>query len=378
MIRPTGAPPKVWFFTPQRKAQISPTSRLLTARSIHGGLLRQDRNLHMVKRERWTEDDLDALASEEPDTFDRKSGQLVRNDAGFRNSLAKALSAFANSGGGSLVLGVADDGTIDGVGDPLVGRTSARDWIEQVAPHLVDYPLSDFRVHTVVKRDDGTSRIPPGKAVIVIDVGDSALAPHQSSRDQVYYHRQGGRSVPARHFYLELLRQRLTNPTLVFRLASLAPVFFEEHDDGLFLVLEQKFDIENTGRVSANNWRLHICEVATQEGRGKDFYYSKFPVKHRPRASGIPLDRAILPGCFANEVRTVGFQLRPATPTQAALRSEILSLLGGTTLSYRLATETSPGELTPVTLAAVLDPDALVTVAYDQCPLFFREGRRPL
>jgi predicted HTH transcriptional regulator len=169
----------------------------------------QDSKLHMVKRERWTEDDLDALASEEPDIFERKSGKLMEDKDKFRDSAAKALSAFANSGGGSLVVGVGDDGTSDGV-DPLVGRASVRDWIEQVTPRLLDFPLSDFRVHAVIRRADGSSRIPHGKEVVVIDVGDSPLAPHQSARDYVYYHRQGGRSVPARHFYLELLRQRLS------------------------------------------------------------------------------------------------------------------------------------------------------------------------
>ena len=63
-----------------------------------------------------------------------------------------------------------DDGTPDGL-PPLVGGTAIRDWIEQKVPHLLDYPLSDFRVHTVVKRDP--SRIPAGREVIVIDVGDT-------------------------------------------------------------------------------------------------------------------------------------------------------------------------------------------------------------
>jgi hypothetical protein len=140
-------------------------------------LARQCRGLSVVKRERWSERDLTDLPAEEPDKFDRKASRLFDDLAAFLNSVAKALSAFANSGGGSLIIGVADDGTPDGL--PLaVGRTAMRDWIEQKIPHVLDYPLSDFRVHTVIK--DDTSCIPAERAVIVIDVGDSAAAPHQS------------------------------------------------------------------------------------------------------------------------------------------------------------------------------------------------------
>lgn len=92
--------------------------------------------------------------------FDRKAGQLFETSQdNFLNSIAKALSAFANSGGGSLILGIKDDGLPDGL-RPFVGRTAMRDWIEQKIPHLLDYPLSDFRVHTVTKSDVSRTRWP--------------------------------------------------------------------------------------------------------------------------------------------------------------------------------------------------------------------------
>jgi predicted HTH transcriptional regulator len=199
---------------------------------VEYALARQRPELNIVKREKWTEADVDALPAEEPDVFERKSGELFANQGNFLDAVAKALSALANSGGGSLILGVKDDGTPDGL-PPLVGQTAMRDWVEQTIPHLLDYPLADFRVHTVIKSHP--SRIPDGREVVVIDVGDSAAAPHQSKRDKIYYRREGGRSVPAPHFYLELLRQRLTNPTLEFTLKKIDSVDVTEHNNGLFL-----------------------------------------------------------------------------------------------------------------------------------------------
>lgn len=148
------------------------------------------------KRERWTENEVLALPKGEHDYFDRKSGALL--DSGdFRKDLGKLLSALSNSGGGHVVLGVEDDGTMTGVA-PLRGRTPAREWLEQVIPNLVSFPLEDFRVHEV---EAGTpTAIPSGCVVLVIDVGDSVLAPHQAEVSRTYYYREGGHSKPAPPF----------------------------------------------------------------------------------------------------------------------------------------------------------------------------------
>jgi hypothetical protein len=167
----------------------------------------------IVKRECWTEDDVTALPPGEHDFLERKAGALLAS-SDFRQDMAKALSALANSGGGHLLLGVRDDGTFDGVPE-FKGRQPVREWLEHVLPELLDYPLQDFRIHEVERASP--SAIPTGSAVIVVDVGDSMLAPHQSSYSKIYYHRVGGHSVPAPHFYLETLRGRdkFPGPTVV-------------------------------------------------------------------------------------------------------------------------------------------------------------------
>src|SRR5262245_52903673 len=164
-----------------------------------------------TKRDSWTEDQVSALPLGEHDAFDRKSGRLL-SDPDFEKDVGKALSAFANSGGGHLLLGVQDDGIFDGV--PAMtkqGKTTTREWLEQKIPALLDRPLQDFKVHEVVP--SSPSGIPSGKVVIVIDVGDSNLAPHQNTSNHIYYFRVGGHSKPAPHFYLDILWRRVTFPT---------------------------------------------------------------------------------------------------------------------------------------------------------------------
>jgi hypothetical protein len=162
-----------------------------------------------MKKERWTESDVLSFPTEH-DQFERKSGRLVKDDKEFRESLAKAVSAMANSHGGHLVLGVENDGRIDGVPSVIKGRQSTREWLEQIIPNLLEYPLQDFRVHEV--EPDRSTSIPSNKVVIVIEVGDSPLAPHQDIFRRVYFHRVGGHSKPAPHHYLDLLRSRETYP----------------------------------------------------------------------------------------------------------------------------------------------------------------------
>jgi hypothetical protein len=124
---------------------------------------------------------------------------------------------------------------------------------------LLDYPISDFRVHTVIK--SGPSRIPADKEVIVIDVGDSAAAPHQNKRDRIYYRREGGRSARAPHFYLEILRQRLTNPVLEFKLKKIEdadvypPFSMWVH---LRLLLDRNAWSFSTSRLAAHFERLFL------------------------------------------------------------------------------------------------------------------------
>jgi hypothetical protein len=330
----------------------------------------------MVKRETWTEDDLNELSSEEPDVFERKAGKLFENEDKFLDAVAKGVSAFANSGGGSLILGVTNDGAPDGL-PSRVGRATMRDWIEQKTPHLVDYPLADFRVHTVIRSE--ASKIPHDREVIVIDVGDSAAAPHQSKRDKVYYRREGGRSVPAPHFYLELLRQRLTNPNLEFKLIKVEPIDAYECDEGLFLRVQLKFHVQNVGRVAAYHWRLNFRSVQANDidvasFEKADYRFYNFPPKKLGGLTpgGIPIgDRTILPGCGFNENIDFGCRLFPTERTIDAVQKEAELMLASIALNTQIATENSPGEAVAIFLAPVLDIDAMIGKIKEKCLDYF-------
>lgn len=163
-----------------------------------------------IKRDHWTESEVLLLPSGEHDYLERKSGALLTDKDKFAKVMAKAISALANSGGGYIIFGQNDDGSFDGLPEKE-DKTPTREWLEQKLPYLVRYPLQDFRVHKV--EPDTPTLIPANTIVVVIEIGDSNLAPHQSAKDDLYYYRVGGHSKPAPHFYLETLRGRSRFPS---------------------------------------------------------------------------------------------------------------------------------------------------------------------
>lgn len=178
--------------------------------------------------ERWDEDDILALPRGENDTFERKGSRLLdltidgvtQDDV--LNELGKQISAFANTGGGRIFYGVADDGTVDrgGVTRLIRGRQAAKDWLETVIPTIVEFEILGLNVYEVLPKAAG-SAIGAEKALYIVDVPDSERAPHQSKRDLKYYVRLGGRSQPASHKLIEDIRNRRRNPELRVTFASL-------------------------------------------------------------------------------------------------------------------------------------------------------------
>ncbi|MGY8627068.1 AlbA family DNA-binding domain-containing protein [Chromobacterium violaceum] len=168
----------------------------------------------------WVGADILSLPSGEFDWLEGKgvrsidiSNPTIKIDQ-VKNLLSKAISAFANSGGGYLILGVQDPGggwRVDDGGVPtcLKGR-STREWLEDLIPHLVDPTLRKFNVYEISEFET-SSGILDGRAVYVVQIEDSEQAPHQAI-DKVYYGRVGGKSRPLGHrFVLDILGRR-THP----------------------------------------------------------------------------------------------------------------------------------------------------------------------
>lgn len=160
----------------------------------------------------------------ENDKFDRKGALKLDLIAGANpdavlDELAKQLSAFANMGGGQIIYGLKDDGTVDSGGVSTQVKNGTKEWLERQIPGLTEYEIPGFVVHEFGPKGRG-SQIQAGKALYVVDVPDSDRAPHQSTRDRKYYVRLGSQSQPAPHKMIEDIRNRQKHPNVLLMEAT--------------------------------------------------------------------------------------------------------------------------------------------------------------
>ena len=181
----------------------------------------------------WRESDVLSLPVVELDHFEVKGRRaldlsLARVDENtIRPNMTKALSAFANSGGGQIVYGLQDTKISSKAKSWLVDdggvathtrKGDTREWLESVIPQLVDFPLIGYNVHAIA-REDSFSQIWQDRAIHVVDIPDSDAAPHQSVSDGRYYARVGGRSQPIGHRLVLDIMGRRTDPVIELEFA---------------------------------------------------------------------------------------------------------------------------------------------------------------
>ncbi len=183
----------------------------------------------------WTEEYIESIPREDA-KVEKKSSLLFDfanggNEGKLRDELAKQFSAFANTGGGSIILGVDNQGKIDG-GIPMVlkGRQSTKEWLEDIIPQLTEPEIVGVRVLDI-KREGAKSRIGSDRAICVIEVPDSDRAPHQSVRDRIYYVRLGSKSQPANDRMIRDIHNRALHPNIVLEKLCVSRAGYEHRSD---------------------------------------------------------------------------------------------------------------------------------------------------
>jgi hypothetical protein len=166
--------------------------------------------------------------------------------------LAKQLSAFANSGGGTIVYGLKDDTReVDcgGVSLSVKGNATTKEWLEDKIPNLVEFPLSRFNVYVITDE----LGIKPGKGIFLISVEDSPEAPHQAVNDRKYYARIGGKSKPISHRMVMDIAGRAKHPNieLDFKFEPIKEILTEQY-------LNLCLTYSNTGKIYCKYLNCYI------------------------------------------------------------------------------------------------------------------------
>jgi hypothetical protein len=165
-------------------------------------------------------DIIEILCSPELDAIEYKgTREIVDINSGEadikKENLAKAISALLNFGGGKLLLGINEKNkSIDDGGIPVNLKNGTKAWLENVLPTLVDPPIQSFNIFEI-RGESKYSEIHEEKAVYLIDLKESTLAPHQSAIEHVYYGRSGAKSIKLGNQMVMDVANRKKYPSMV-------------------------------------------------------------------------------------------------------------------------------------------------------------------
>ena len=238
---------------------------------------------------RWTEAALEALDPNEYDYQEFKGSMWLSKDrqvvGAFLHMLSKQVSAFANGAGGRIIVGLDDEGRIDG-GVPVdLKGGGTRGWLEDVIPGSVSPSLRAFNVYEIVGGGPG-SAILAGHAVYVVEVPPSEDAPHQAN-DHRYYLRIAGKSRPMGHIHVEDVLRRTRHPRV--RLERLSPFgqaeYLENDPRGPKVQLAFRAFLGNEGRTLAHHVGLEVVlprPLVNTEVRGRMLVDDKLTLTQEP------------------------------------------------------------------------------------------------
>ena len=139
-----------------------------------------------------------------------------------RTAISIDVSSFANSAGGTIIYGIAEDAVnrhLPGYIDPITDfKRYTKEWLEDVIDTNIFPPVRGIRITPI--RISGEN---PG-SIYVVDIPQSHTA-HQAS-DFRYHKRMNFKNVPMHDYEITDVKNRKTSPKIELKLASVAR--FEE------------------------------------------------------------------------------------------------------------------------------------------------------
>ncbi|MEP3388586.1 MAG: ATP-binding protein [Reichenbachiella sp.] len=211
--------------------------------------------IEILNKESISEEDIQSLISSETEesiSLDFKSaGSLDKADKK-KNEIAKDVSAFANSAGGYIVYGIAEEDHKANSISPIDGTVFTKEWLEQIIQTRIQRKIEGLLIIPVrIKQDIKQS-------VYVVKIPESPHAPHMTS-DKKFYKRFNFESVQMEEYEIRNLYNRKDKTKLeIHNIISTKGIKYEDEVDGEMAYLDLSFQIENIGKAVEKDYKLLI------------------------------------------------------------------------------------------------------------------------
>lgn len=199
------------------------------------------------RSQQWVEADLKRLIQDKVQEnigLDYKVAAALGMQDSVKREVAKDVSAFANSGGGVLVYGMAEDGHIPTAIDPVDPNVFPKEWLENVVISNVQPRVDGLHINPVRLTDANAGRI-----AYVVTVPQSYTA-HQAA-DYRYYKRFNFQSVPMEDYEIRDAMNRGKTPIIDLRFEPRLQRSDRDLHEYQLLVF-----LNNKGAVAARNIKL--------------------------------------------------------------------------------------------------------------------------
>ncbi|CAG9250180.1 Putative DNA-binding domain-containing protein [Burkholderia diffusa] len=230
-----------------------------------------------------TIDAIEALFNEEAESFaiEYKSGRVFDNlSSNVRSEFVKDVSAFANGGGGTLIIGVAegreDERRIATGFDPVTNDRVSVEQLTNIIKSNTDPVFSAFDIRTL---DHANGR------VFVIEVKQADTA-HQNRMDQRYYQRTGMISEPMYDFAIRDVMNRRSRPRI--EVSIVIERVEQKAERHRYRVVPS---LSNVGHLNASHWCLHLDRPSDVARLGPGSLWPAVRELARVRRDGVTYTR---------------------------------------------------------------------------------------
>jgi hypothetical protein len=199
----------------------------------------------------WVEADLQRLIQDQVQEsigLDYKAAAALGQQDGVKREIAKDVSAFANSAGGILLYGMAEDGHRPTNIEPINPNPLSKEWLENVIISNIQPRIDGLHISAVQLTGANAGRV-----AYVVTIPQSVTA-HQAP-DQRYYKRHNFQSVPMEDYEVRDTMNRGRTPIIEVRIDSSLDREERERDLHRYQLL---VSLENKGAVAAKNVKFVI------------------------------------------------------------------------------------------------------------------------